>query len=64
VTIIEMSYIVGKDVTIDLEGLSVLCKILDAKTAYGKVRLLVKPVSGSGSKWIETSRVKVGTNGL
>jgi hypothetical protein len=57
-TVLQMSQLVGKQITVDLEGLAVSCKVKDVKTAYGKYRLLVVPVSGSGEKWIETSRVK------
>lgn len=57
-TVLQMSQLVGKKVTVDLEGLDVACVVLDVKTAYGKYRLLVTPEIGSGQKWIETARVK------
>ena len=31
-------------------------RVADAKQAWGKTRLLVTPVAGSGAKWIEADR--------
>lgn len=41
------------------EGLLVKVKILDAKVAWGKTRLLVEPLAGSGQVWIDESRLNV-----
>lgn len=35
--------------------------ILDAKTAYGCIRYLVRPVDGQGTAWVDSGRVELGT---
>ena len=44
---------VGKKGTIIAGGLTVSVKILDYKTAYGKERWLVTPISGAGQIWVQ-----------
>jgi hypothetical protein len=34
-------------------------RIKDAATGYGRIRLLVEPVSGDGEGWVEASAVEV-----
>ena len=34
-------------------------RIIDVKLAYGNVRYQVTPVSGTGSVWVDSSRVKI-----
>ena len=56
----ELQQGIGKRVLVRLEGLMVLCRIVDTKYSYGKPRLLVQPVQDSilGNEiWIELSRV-------
>ena len=36
----------------------IAAKVVDVKTAWSTVRLLVEPVSGSGSAWVELSRLR------
>lgn len=55
------SHGVGKRGTIEANGLTINVKILDYKTAYGKERWLVAPVSGSGQVWVQTVTI-VGRN--
>lgn len=43
---------IGKD------ALSVECRILDIKQSYGNVRVLIEPVRGSGSVWVDISRLQ------
>jgi len=31
--------------------------ITDAKSAYGRVRFLIKPVAGTGEQWVEETRL-------
>lgn len=52
-----MSVAIGQLVSIRMESLNIECEIMDVKSAYGKARLLVKPVSGTGEQWIELGRV-------
>lgn len=56
-TVQTMQSMIGKIVELRFEYLSVSAEVIDAKSSYGKVRLLVKPVSGSGQQWIEESRI-------
>lgn len=39
------------------DGLRFKVRILDTKTAYGKVRYLVEPVDGIGTAWVEDDRL-------
>lgn len=41
------------------EALSFYCRVLAAKTAYGDLRLLVRPVEGYGQVWVSAKRVKL-----
>lgn len=34
-------------------------RVLDAKQVYGQVRLLVKPLEGTGQGWVSVERVTV-----
>lgn len=45
---------VGKKGIIVSNGLTFNVKILDYKTAYGKERWLVTPVSGAGQVWVQS----------
>lgn len=49
---------IGHPGTIDLNGLSIHVRISDVKQAYGNVRYLVTPLSGTGSVWVDSSRVQ------
>lgn len=54
---------IGTKVMVRMESLVVECKVLDAKNAYGRVRLLINPVSGSGAQWVLEDRVVRAKNG-
>jgi len=54
----DLSLPIGCNVTINLDGLSVDCLVLDTKSAWGMLRLLVKPVAGNGEKWIDSGRLQ------
>jgi hypothetical protein len=32
-------------------------EVSDAKLTYGRIRLLIKPVAGSGEQWVESGRL-------
>jgi len=34
-------------------------KVTDVKTSYGRVRVLVEPISGSGEAWVDLSSVQL-----
>jgi hypothetical protein len=50
----KIQQFVGKKGIIIASGLTVNVKILDYKTAYGKERWLVTPVSGAGEVWVQS----------
>ncbi len=56
-TVRELTPAVGSVVLCRFEEMYFQVKVLDAKNSYGKVRLLVQPVSGNGTQWVETHRL-------
>lgn len=38
-------------------GISVRVGVMDAKRAFGRLRLLVTPINGTGEKWVSADRV-------
>jgi hypothetical protein len=57
VSVKEMAELIGRHMSVSFESVAITCKVIDLKMAYGRPRLLVAPVAGSGQQWIETSRV-------
>lgn len=41
------------------KGLRVDVQVVDASAAYGRIRLLVQPVSGTGQAWVSAHTVEV-----
>jgi len=59
----ELVRLLGTTVLVRFDALSFECAVIDAKSAYGRIRLLVQPVSGCGQTWIEQNRTKeMGSN--
>lgn len=58
-TINEIAKYIGKTGTIlpGLGSISIPVKVYDARQVYGRVELLVKPVSGTGETWINPNRI-------
>jgi hypothetical protein len=56
-TAVQQSKLLNAQVGVKCEGLLVSCTILDIKQAYGRYRFQVQPVAGSGSMWVEDSRL-------
>ena len=54
----EMLPAVGEMVRVKFESLWIECKVHDVKTAWGKARLLVRPVAGQGEQWVELGRLE------
>lgn len=54
----QMTAAIGQTVRIRFESLVIDCKILDVKCSWGKPRFLVEPLTGSGSQWVEESRIR------
>lgn len=49
---------IGTEAKVSFESVVVDCQILDAKVSYGRTRVLVSPLLGSGSQWVEITRVR------
>ena len=56
----ELSAKVGSHVDVLFNGpsgeLLVTCKVLDARSAFGYILLLVTPLKGSGNQWVREER--------
>lgn len=55
----DMTPVIGQTVQLRVEDIKVLVMVLNAKNSYGRLRLLVTPVAGSGEQWVEMSRVSL-----
>ena len=40
------------------ESMRFRVKIIDVKTAFGRIDYLVEPIAGDGSKWVSSERIK------
>ena len=56
-TVNSMSRAIGQVVNIKLESFRVPMTVLDVKSAWGEIRLLVSPVNGLGQAWVTLARV-------
>jgi hypothetical protein len=57
VTCKEMSPAIGQTVLVRFEEILINCTVRNVKSSYGRTRLLVSPMSGSGEQWVELPRV-------
>ena len=56
-TATEMLPAIGTTVMVRFEDLMVACLVKDVKSSWGKARLLVLPIAGEGTQWVEMGRV-------
>ena len=56
-TVTQLLPAVGALVAVRMEDMVINCRVTDAKSAWGQVRLQVEPLAGSGSQWVDISRV-------
>ena len=56
-TAAQQAKLLGQEVGVRCESLLGNCRISDIKQAYGRMRFQVSPVNGSGSMWVEDSRL-------
>jgi len=49
--------LIGKTAFMTLDDLTVSVRINDVRVRFGHIDLLVEPVNGSGTKWVEQHRV-------
>jgi hypothetical protein len=52
-----MNPAIGQTVLIRVEGWTIPVTVRDVKSAWGKIRLQVEPVMGTGLQWVEMDRV-------
>jgi hypothetical protein len=50
--------VAGNTAVLVMDGLMVSVTILDTKSVYGRLDVLIAPVSGSGQKWVNSERLK------
>lgn len=63
-TALELSQHLGALVSIDCGGLVIDCRVEDVRTRFGCLDFLITPLSGSGSRWVESSSVRVSLAGV
>ena len=56
-TIPEAQQAIGKYFKLPIEEIIVDVMVKDVKAAFGRVDVLVAPVSGSGQKWVNSARL-------
>ena len=54
-----LTALIGQTALVRFETVYVSCKVIDSRFAWGRTDLLVEPISGHGSQWVEKSRVKI-----
>ena len=55
-TAATMYQAIGQTVSVKFDQFHITMRVLDAKQPYGKPRLQVTPVSGTGTAWIDLTR--------
>jgi hypothetical protein len=58
-TAAKMYPAIGQVVQVRVEAWTIPMKVIDAKSAYGNIRVEVEPMNGQGRAWIELSRVVI-----
>ena len=59
ITTKEIQDAIGKRAQLTIDKLTFEVRIIDTKSAYGQVRCLVSPESGSGSQWVSVDRIVI-----
>lgn len=58
----QMIPAIGQRVLVRFEDLQIECRVQDVKQSYGRIRLLIVPVSGTSNQWVEMQRVSLLTD--
>jgi hypothetical protein len=58
----DMTPAIGQKVVVRFEEIGVSCQVVNVKSSYGRIRLLVSPELGNGEQWVELSRVRPRSN--
>lgn len=57
--LLDLTKLIGREGSLgNGDGLTVLVTVTSVKVCYGRPRLLVSPLSGSGQVWVDASRVQ------
>lgn len=54
-----MTPTVGQTVYLMVDALHVPCRVCDVTRRGGKTRLLLTPIAGTGTDWVDAHRVRV-----
>ena len=59
----ELGKLIGNNglitITMHSQSFKAPVEIIDARTAFGRVDVLVKPTGGEGQAWVDANRVEV-----
>ena len=58
-TATERAELVGREGTVNLDGLNVSVVVVDVRDAWGRLQLQVRPVSGNGEIWVLRERTRL-----
>ena len=58
---LKMEYLelMGKHATYWINDLEVNVKIIDIKSSYGNIRVLITPIAGNGFTWVNLDSIKL-----
>ena len=58
-TAAQMHPAIGQIVNVRTDNWIIPMKVIDAKSAWGNIRVEVEPLNGTGRAWIELSRIVI-----
>lgn len=56
---VDLDAYIGKTAVYAINELSVEVEIIDARTRFGHLDLLVQPITGSGTRWVERKNLSM-----
>jgi hypothetical protein len=56
-TTMDLVKLRGRKGLLDLGKLSVPINVIDSRTAFGRIDLLVRPINGRGEQWVSSDKV-------
>ena len=61
-TAAKMVIAIGQIAQVRVESWTIPMRVVDAKSAWGNIRIEVEPINGEGRAWIELSRIVTPVN--
>ena len=55
----QQMVMVGQHGMLRMESIAVMVHVIDSRYVFGRTDLLVTPVNGKGSQWVERGRVSM-----